>query len=83
MCPPISALYSKFSCGLDQSQAELAQALLPVQSVRAKSCLCGEQLGEFDRHLKFEFLTENQKSDLSFETNFKVTFGELKQIFLQ
>ena len=38
---------------------------------------------EFDRHLKFEFLTENQKSDLSFETNFKVTFGELEQTLLE
>ena len=56
--------------------AQLGLVLLPVQSVRAKSCLCGEQLSlQFDRHLKFEFLSENQKSDIRSRTYFKVTFG--------
>ena len=79
MCRPISALDSKFSSALDQSQADLAQlglVLLPVQSVRAKSCLCGdgEQLSlEFDKHRKFEFLSENQKSDIRFRTFSKET----------
>ena len=77
MCRPISALDSKFSSALDQSQADLAQlglVLLLVQSVRAKSCLCGEQLSlEFDRHWKFEFLSENQNSDIRFRTFSKKT----------
>ena len=69
LCPPISALYSKFSCGPDQSQAAWSSAAASAVSASEELFVWrAAQLGVFDRHLKFEFLTENQKSDPSFKT---------------
>ena len=77
--------YSGHVTCIDQSQAAWSSAAASAASASEELFVWrAAQLGVFDRHLKFEFLTENQKSDpRALKTNSKVTFGELEQTLLQ